>query len=124
MMRLAAAVLIAVCVLLTAGQSVATGPDDGIWFVVQSNPQRGVFQFYTSFHQNGATVVVINAFGNGGWAFGIGTRSGNTVQAILYDAVTGAAYGTGSVTLTSSTTFSGQVNVGGEVWSLVGSKLF
>jgi hypothetical protein len=124
MMRLAAAVLIAVCVLLTAGQSAAVGPDDGIWLVLQSNPTHGAFQYYTSVHQNGATVVLMSAYGNGTWDFGIGTRSGNTVQGVAYDAVTGVAYGTVSVTLTSSTTFSGQANIGGVVWSLSGVKLF
>jgi hypothetical protein len=56
---------VALLLLLLAAPIFAAGPGDGIWFVVQSNPQRGVFQFYTSFHQNGATVVVINAYGTG-----------------------------------------------------------
>jgi hypothetical protein len=111
-------------VLLAAGPSVAAGPDDGIWFVVQSNPTHGAFQYYTSVHQNGVTVVLMSAYGNGRWDFGIGTRSGNTVEGTAYDAVTGAAYGTFSVTLTSSTTFNGHVVIDGVVWSLSGSKLF
>ena len=121
---LCAAIVTASVLLLTASISTATGPDDGIWFVVQSNPQHGVLQYYTSLHQNGSTVVIMNAFGNGSWNFGIGARSGNSVQGTLYNAVTGAADGTASVTLTSSTTFSGQANIGGVVWSLAGSKLF
>ena len=111
-------------VLFTASISAATGPDDGIWLVLQSNPQHGAFTYYVSVHQNGAVVVVMNAYGNGAWDFGIGTRSGNTFQGTLYNPITGAAYGTGTVTLTSSTTFSGQANIGGVVWSLAGSKLF
>ena len=124
MRRLTAAVLVAVSVLLTAGQSAAVGPDDGIWFVLQSNPAQGAFSYYVSVHQNGATVVLMNAYGNGAWDFGIGTRSGNTFQGTGYNAVTGVPLGTGTITLTSSTTFSGTTNVGGVVWSLAGSKLF
>jgi hypothetical protein len=120
--RVLCAAIVTASVLLMAGQSVATGPDDGIWFVVQSNPQRGVFQLYTSVHQNGTTVVLISLYGNGAWDFGIGTRSGDTAQGTGYT-VSGLPIGTFSVTLTSSTTFSGQAIVGGVVWSLVGSKL-
>ena len=124
MRRLTAAVLVAVSVLLTAGQSVAVGPDDGVWLVHQTAPGYPAFQYYVSVHQNGTTVVIMSAYGDGTWDFGIGTRSGATVQGTLYDSITGAAYGTATVTLTSSTTFSGSANVAGVVWSLSGSKLF
>jgi hypothetical protein len=121
---LCAAIITASVLLFTAGTSTAAGPDDGIWFVVQSSPQHGVLQYYTSVHQNGSTVVIINAFGNGEWDFGVGARSGNSVQSTLCHAVTGATYGTVNVTLTSSSTFSGQAIIAGISWSLVGSKLF
>ena len=124
MKRTIAAVLFAVNVLLTAGHSAAVGPDDGVWLVLQSNPQQGAFSYYVSMHQNGAVLVVMLAHGNGVWEFGIGTRSGNTFQETSYNAVTGAPFGTWTATLTSSTTLSGSAVVGGVVWSLAGSKLF
>jgi len=123
MKRVLTAAIIAATVLLTAGQSAAVGPDDGVWLVHQSGPQYE-FQFFASIHQNGATVVVVNAYQDGTWDYSIGTRSGATVQGTGYDPITGATYGTYSVTLTSGTTFSGQANVGGVVWSVSGTKLF
>ena len=124
MKRVLTAAIVAAFMLLTVGQSAAVGPDDGVWLVVQSSQQYGTFQFFASIHQNGATVVIMNAYQDGAWDYSIGTRSGATVQGTGYDPITGATYGTYSVTLTSCTTFSGQANVLGVVWSVSGTKLF
>ena len=116
--------IVAGLLLVTAAPSGAVGPDDGIWYVIESHPLYGAFAFYASVHQNGTTVVTINVNqATGGWTFGIGTRVANTVSGTFFDS-NGVPGGTGTITLTSGSTFVGQAVFDGAVWSLTGAKVF
>jgi hypothetical protein len=121
-------VLAAAILLLCVGHSTAVGPDDGVYQVLQSHPTFGNLSYFVSVHQNdaflpsGINIVIASLFGDTTWTYGLGRRTGATVQGTLYRP-NGTVYGTFTGALTG-TAINGSAVVSGVTFTLAGSKLF
>ena len=96
-------VVIVVVLLATFAPAIAVGPDDGVWWVVQTNSTLDVsIANYTSVHQNGSNMLMGFYKSNGFWTYGVGVRSGNTIQGTSYTP-NGQTYATWTVTISGNT---------------------
>jgi len=104
-------------VVLAAAPAIAVGPNDGVYQLVESSPSFGSFTGYASVHQNdtflaqGFNIVIGFMRGNGTWSYGLGVRSGNTIQGTSYTP-NGQTYATWTVTISGNTISGSSIETG------------
>lgn len=122
-------------VVIAAFPVGAAGPYDGVWFTNQScsdpdfsgMPVASVtenenFGTYWGVTFNVVVFVLDPVWGE--WTVGFGTRSGSTIQGVIFDPFFATQTGTFTLTASSPTSLTGTAQGNGVSCSITGTKVF